>query len=157
MEEEQNLEEVEINLKRQMAFKEFVKLGYYDQLKKLGIEIDAFNFVVKTPLHKNKNAVGIKKVHFQNLKDNKRILILAMKNPLNLKTHKFYIFDPNNQNDIQFLSGYTDEFQFLNSRLSLNVFLRSIEEFISQFHIKQDDLRTLDEFLTNKENKGEKQ
>lgn len=146
------LQEREIALKREVAYKEFQKLGYEEKLKKLGIVIDEFNFIVKTPLAKNKNAVGINKNHFQQLRDKKKILILAMKNPLNLKTHNFYVFDANNLNDVQFLSGYTDEFQFIHFRLSIKTFLRTIEQFISQFYVKHDDLRTLNEFLSDKNN-----
>lgn len=131
----------EINLKRMIAFKEFKEKGYEEELKKLGIIMEKFNFVAKSPLHKNPNAFGINRQHETYLEKNKKILIVAMHNPLSLKTHNFYIFDINNPNDIQFLSGIKNPFRYIHYRMK-NYYLRSIEDFINN-----RDLRVLDKLI----------
>lgn len=124
----------EIDLKRDIAFKEFVKKGYLKLFEDNGIKINAFNFVAKTPLHKNKNVVGIKKSHYEYLKENNEILIIAMRKKETLKEHDFFIFHSNSEKDTQFLSGYTNVFQFINYRLSKVETLRSVKEYIEELN-----------------------
>jgi hypothetical protein len=131
---EKDLLAQEVDLKREIAYNEFVEKGYLKLFEDKGIKIDTFNFIAKTPLHKNKNAIGIKKNHYEWLKDNNAILIIAMRKKETLKEHDFFVFYANSKKDTQFLSGYTDIFQFINFRLNKVETLRSVEEYMEELN-----------------------
>lgn len=102
---------------------------------------DKINFGFKTPLGSNKYVVGIKKTILDYITNNKQIFILCMKNPLKLREYVYYVLDPNNHEDMQFMSGHTSEHQYFYYCIPKRNKLRTIEEYLLELkNPKQEKL-----------------
>jgi hypothetical protein len=120
---------LERDLKRKIAFEEFKKKGYLEKWEKKN-EFIPTNFIAKTPLRKNQDAIGMKKSHYQMICDLNLPVIIAIRKNETLKEHNFYVFNP--KTDISFLSGYTDIFQFINFRITRTELLDTVDEFLEK-------------------------
>lgn len=120
------------------AFEQFVRQGFLEKLRNAGVLMDRFNFIVKTPLGKNKWVFGIKKIHYEILNKENKILVVAIENPIKRKKYNFYIYDIKNPEDAQFNSGYTDKFQFIHFKIIKE--LRGVDEYLQDLE-KGEQLR----------------